>query len=197
MSQEKPDKVRRRLLAATAVLGGATGLAALYPLLVSLKPQGLEKPSVEPIELDVGKLAPGEMMTVAWMGKPLWIIRRTPAMLSALNGLTELLTDPLSKMNQQPPLCRNATRSLKPEVLVLLGECTHLGCIPVVKLKSGSAEGMSQEWSGGFVCPCHGASFDLAGRAFKNTLAPLNLVVPPHIYLSDHRLLIGSEKSLV
>lgn len=191
-----PDKTRRRLLAATAALGSVGGLAALYPLVVSMKPAEGESLSAAPLEVDIKNLLPGEMMSVEWSGKPLWIIHRTPEMLAVLTGMTELLVDPWSHQQQQPRECANPGRSLKPEIAVLLGECTHLGCIPVAKLKSGAAEGMAPEWPGGFVCPCHGATFDLAGRAFKNTVAPLNLVVPPHAYLSENRLLIGTERKI-
>lgn len=191
-AESKPEATRRRLLAATALLAGAGGIAAMYPLVVSLKPGG-QTSIAEPLEVDLSSLPAGEMLSLQWAGKPLWILRRTPEMLAALSGLSETLLDPFSNHSRQPAGCVNVWRSLRPEIVVLQGECTHLGCIPVAKLKAGMDEGLGSHWPGGFVCPCHGAAFDLAGRVFKNSVASLNLVVPPHVYLSESRLLVGAD----
>jgi len=189
-----PEQRRRRLLAATALLAAAGGVAAMYPLVVSLKPIERQGSLAEPLEVDLSALPAGAMLTLKWAGKPLWILRRTPEMLATLSGLSGRLADPHSSRSQQPAGCANPLRALRPEFLVLQGECTHLGCIPIAKLQSGAGDGQGDDWPGGFVCPCHGASFDLAGRVFKNSVASLNLVVPPHVYLSDQRLLIGLDR---
>jgi len=194
MSQNNVNGGRRRLLAATAALGGAGGLVAIYPLVASMMPPDGSGFAEEPLEVDIATLAPGAMMTVNWSGKPLWIIRRTPAMLESLAGLSDALLDPLSQQPQQPANCINPYRSIRPDILAVIGTCTHLGCLPIARFLPGVAEGMSADWPGGFLCPCHGATFDLAGRVFKNTLAKLNLLVPPHVFLSENRLLIGTDK---
>ncbi len=191
--EKAPEKMRRRLLAATALLAGVGGIAAMYPLVASLKPAGRQEPA-EPFEVDLSTLPAGGLMTLRWAGKPLWILRRTPEMLAALAGLSERLADPHSSRSQQPEGCANPLRSLRPEFLVLQGECTHLGCIPIARLQAGAGDGQGDDWPGGFVCPCHGATFDLAGRVFKNSVASLNLTIPPHVYLSDQRLLIGLDR---
>ena len=196
MSQNKVDCGRRRLLAATAALSGAGGLAAIYPLVVSMMPADGAYFAEEPLEVDISNLMAGAMMTVNWSGKPLWIIRRTPAMLESLPGLSEALLDPQSQQPQQPSNCANPYRSIRPDILVVIGTCTHLGCLPIAKFRPGDAENMPADWQGGFLCPCHGATFDLAGRVFKNTLAKSNLLVPPHFFLSENRLLIGADKKV-
>jgi ubiquinol-cytochrome c reductase iron-sulfur subunit len=147
------------------------------------------------VELDVGKLEAGQMRTEEWRGKPVWIVKRTPEMLASLKQDVNLLADPDSKVaTQQPRYAQNPFRSIKPELLVLVGVCTHLGCSPLAKLASGPASGVSEDWPGGFFCPCHGSKFDLAGRVFKGVPAPTNLVVPPYSYISDTRLVIGTDK---
>jgi ubiquinol-cytochrome c reductase iron-sulfur subunit len=138
-------------------------------------------------------LAPGQIMTVEWRGKPVWIVHRTPAMLAALEQAEPHLADPGSRRPQQPAYAGNAHRSIKPEILVAVGICTHLGCSPTEKFATGAGQGMAADWPGGFFCPCHGSQFDLAGRVFKNMPAPTNLEVPPHRFLSATRLLIGED----
>lgn len=189
-----PEQKRRRLLAATALLAGVGGIAAMYPLVASLQPIERQGVWAEPLEVDLSALPAGGLMTLQWAGKPLWILRRTPEMLVTLAGLSERLADPHSSRSRQPAGCANPLRSHRPEFLVLQGECTHLGCIPIARLQAGAGDGQGDDWPGGFVCPCHGATFDLAGRVFKNSVASLNLVVPPHVYLSDQRLLIGLDR---
>lgn len=195
MSEEgKVDCGRRRLIIATAAVGGAGGVAAVVPFLSSLLPSERAKAAGAPVEADVTSLAPGQLMVVEWRGKPVWIFNRTPEMLESLDKLTEAVADPKSDQVQQPEYCKNPTRSIKPNLLVAIGICTHLGCSPSAKFKKGTEDGMPADWLGGFLCPCHGSTFDFAGRVFKNKPAPSNLVVPPHVYLSDTRILIGVDK---
>lgn len=146
------------------------------------------------MEVDLSKLEPGQKITVPWRGKPIWIIRRTPAMLASLKELNGRLRDPDSKEPQQPGYAANLYRSIKPEYLVLIGICTHLGCVPMYRPEPGAEDLGGSEWKGGFFCPCHGSKYDLAGRVFKGVPAPLNLVVPPYEYLDDSHLLIGEHK---
>lgn len=188
------DCGRRRLLVATSVAGGAAGLAAAIPFVSSFAPSERAKSAGAPVEVDVSKLAPGEMMTVEWRGKPVWIIHRTQEMLEKLAQLDAKLSDPKSERNMQPDYAKNEHRSIKPEYMVAIGICTHLGCSPSEKFKSGAESGIADDWPGGFLCPCHGSLFDLAGRVYKNMPAPDNLEIPPHVYLSDARILIGEDK---
>lgn len=188
------DCGRRRLLVATSVAGGVAGVAAVVPFVSSFAPSERAKSAGAPVEVDVGKLAPGEMMTVEWRGKPVWIIHRTKEMLEDLAKLGPKLSDPNSERNMQPAYARNEHRSIKPEYLVAIGICTHLGCSPSEKFKSGAESGIAPDWPGGFLCPCHGSLFDLAGRVYKSMPAPDNLEIPPHVYLSDARILIGEDK---
>lgn len=195
MSKEgKMDCGRRRLIVATAAVGGAGAVAALVPFVSSLLPSERAKAAGAPVEVDISKLEPGQMMTVEWRGKPVWIINRTKDMLDTLPKLADQVADPKSEKNQQPAYAQNDTRSIKPEIMVAVGICTHLGCSPSQKFKKGGEEGMAGDWLGGFLCPCHGSTFDFAGRVFKAKPAPANLEVPPHVYLSDTRILIGEDK---
>lgn len=180
---------------ATAAVGGAGAIGALVPFVSSLLPSERAKAAGAPVEVDISKLGVGQMMTVEWRGKPVWIIHRSPAMLETLPKLKDAVADPDSSTeSQQPAYAQNATRSIKPEYMVVIGICTHLGCSPSQKFKAGSEEGMAGDWLGGFLCPCHGSTFDFAGRVFKAKPAPTNLEVPPHYYISDTRILIGEEK---
>ena len=188
------DCGRRRLIIATAAVGGAGAVTALVPFLSSMLPSERAKAAGAPVEVDVSNLAPGQMITVEWRGKPVWIFNRNQEMLDSLSKLDEAVADPKSEAPQQPEYCKNATRSIKPNMLVAVGICTHLGCSPSSKFKKGSEEGMAADWPGGFLCPCHGSTFDFAGRVYKSKPAPTNLEVPPHTYLSDTRILIGEDK---
>ena len=195
MSNEcKVDSGRRRLVVATAAVGGVGAIAALVPFLSSMLPSERAKAAGAPVEVEIGTLGAGQMMTVEWRGKPVWIISRTPQMLETLPKLDDSMADPKSEKNMQPEYCRNEVRSIKPEIMVAVGICTHLGCSPSAKFKPGAGEGMDRDWLGGFLCPCHGSTFDFAGRVFKNKPAPDNLEVPPHMYLSEKRILIGEDK---
>ena len=195
MSTEgKVDCGRRRLIVATAAVGGAGAVTAVVPFVSSMLPSERAKAAGAPVEVDVSNLAPGQMITVEWRGKPVWIINRSQEMLDTLVKLEEAVADPKSDGKQQPEYCKNPTRSIKPNLLVAVGICTHLGCSPTSKFKKGVEEGMPEDWQGGFLCPCHGSTFDFAGRVFRNKPAPSNLEVPPHTYLSDTRILIGEDK---
>ena len=185
---------RRRLLVATSVAGGVGGIAAAVPFVATFAPSERAKSAGAPVEVDISKLASGAMMTVEWRGKPVWIIHRTQEMLDNLGQLVDQLADPQSGRPMQPDYARNAHRSIRPEYLVAVGICTHLGCSPSAKFKTGADSGISADWLGGFFCVCHGSFFDLAGRVFKGMPAPDNLEIPPHHYLSDASILIGEDK---
>lgn len=189
----KMDDSRRRLLVATSVAGGAAAVATAVPFVASLTPSERAKAAGAPVEADIGKLNPGEMMTVEWRGKPVWILRRTPEMLEGIKKVDAEVSDPNSEKPMQPEYAKNEYRSIKPEYLVAVGICTHLGCSPSSKFKPGADSGLGADWPGGFICPCHGSTFDLAGRVYKGKPAPDNLEVPPHKYLSDAKLIIGED----
>lgn len=191
---EKVDCGRRRLLVATAALGGVAGVATVVPLVASMMPSERAKAAGAPVEADISKLLPGQMMTVEWRGKPVWIINRTPEMLASLKKTDDKVSDPNSDKPMQPDYCKNETRSIKPDILVAVGICTHLGCSPTEKFKTGAESGIAPDWPGGFLCPCHGSTFDLAGRVYKSKPAPDNLEIPPHMYLDDARIVIGEDK---
>jgi len=189
----KMDGGRRTLVIASSAVGGAAVAGAAVPFLASLTPSERAKAAGAPVEADLSKLQPGDMMTVEWRGKPVWILRRTPEQLASLKKDTDLLADPESKRSDQPAYIKGEARSIKPEYLVVIGICTHLGCSPGAKFQAGAESGMGADWPGGFLCPCHGSTFDLAARVFKNKPAPDNLPIPPHTYLSDTRILIGED----
>ena len=191
---EKVDCGRRRLVVATAAAGGVAGVAVAVPFLASLAPSERAKSAGAPVEVDISKLAPGQMMTVEWRGKPVWIIHRTKEMIDGLRKADDKVADPKSERQMQPDYAKNETRSIQPEIMVAIGICTHLGCSPTDKFKTGAESGIDGEWPGGFLCPCHGSTFDLAGRVYKNKPAPDNLEVPPHAYLSEAKLIIGEDK---
>ena len=193
-SEKKPDCGRRNLVFATAAVGGVATVATAVPFLASMAPSERAKAAGAPVEADISKLAPGEMMRVEWRGKPVWIIHRTKEMLEALGKIADRVSDAVSKRPMQPEYARNEARSIKPEYLVVVGICTHLGCSPTDKFQKGAESGINADWPGGFICPCHGSLFDLAGRVYKSMPAPDNLEVPPHYYLSDTRILIGEDK---
>jgi len=185
------EKRRRFLLTTSGILGGVGALCALTPFVSSLLPSASALASGAPIEVDLSKLMPGQQATVEWRGKPVWIIRRTQDMLKHLDDDRALLRDPDSLVAQQPSYAQNKFRSINPEYLVLVGICTHLGCSPKYK---PTINELGPDWPGGFYCPCHGSTFDLAGRVFKDVPAPINLEVPPYRFLNDHTLVIGEEE---
>ena len=193
MSEKKIDNTRRNLIVATAALSGVAGAAVAVPFAWSWWPSERAKAAGAPVEADISTLAPGELQVVEWRGKPVWIMRRTKEMLEAVRKSDDRVSDPKSEVAAQPEYAKNENRSIKPEFLVLVGICTHLGCSPKAKSAEEKAE-MGESWAGGFYCPCHGSKFDLAGRVYKGSPAPINLEVPPHAYLSDTRLVIGEDK---
>jgi ubiquinol-cytochrome c reductase iron-sulfur subunit len=189
------DEGRRRLLATATAITGVIGVGfAATPFLSSWQPSARAKALGAPIEIDISKLEVGAMLKVEWRGKPVWVLRRTPEMLKQVQNATPLLLDPNSDASVQPDYAKNEDRSAKPEYFVVLGVCTHLGCSPMSKFAAGDVT-VSADWPGGFYCPCHGSKFDLAGRVFKGVPAPSNLVVPPYSFLSDGRILVGSDGS--
>ena len=193
---EVPVDLRRRriLLKATTTLGVAGLGVATLPFILSMAPSARAKAQGSPIEIDFSRLEPGQMLTVQWRGKPIWVLRRSKEMLSRLETNRDFLVDPDSEVEtQQPSYARNMGRSIKPEYLVAIGLCTHLGCVPSSKFASGVQSGLGDDWPGGYFCACHGSKFDLAGRVYKNVPAPTNLVIPPHRYLADNLVEIGVD----
>jgi ubiquinol-cytochrome c reductase iron-sulfur subunit len=187
---EVNERKRGFLVAATSIVGGAVVGAAAVPFVGSMLPSERAKAAGAPVEVDISQLAPGAMMRVEWRGKPVWVVRRTKEMLDTLPKLDSVVADPKSSKDQQPGYCKNEYRSIKPEFLVLVGVCTHLGCSPMPEFTPG-AQPFEANWQGGFYCPCHGSIYDLAGRVYKNKPAPTNLEVPPYKYLSDAKIVIG------
>jgi ubiquinol-cytochrome c reductase iron-sulfur subunit len=197
MSDTPVDASKRTWLIASSCAGVAGGIATAIPLVSSFQPSERAKAAGAPVEVDISAIKPGEKLTVEWRGKPVWIVRRTPEQVAELPKLDALLADPQSKRKPDeltPAYARNEARSIKPEVLVVVGICTHLGCSPTDKFTTGPQPSLPDDWQGGFLCPCHGSTFDMAGRVYQNKPAPDNLQVPPHMYMSDTRLLIGEDK---
>jgi ubiquinol-cytochrome c reductase iron-sulfur subunit len=190
---QKVDKARRNLVVATSVVGGAASIGAAVPFIASMMPSERAKAAGAPVEVDISAIAPGELKVFEWRGKPVWVIRRTPQMLESLKTVVAKLTDPASKDSLQPEYATNDYRSRKPDLMVMEGVCTHLGCSPQMKPADAKAE-MGGDWAGGFYCACHGSKFDLAGRVYRGAPAPTNLTVPPYTFLSDSTLLIGDDK---
>ena len=173
------------------------GVATAIPFVSTFQPSERAKAAGAAVEVDIAEIKPGEKITVEWRGKPVWIVRRTPEQVAALAGIDGQLADPKSERKPSeltPEYARNEARSIKPEFFVAVGICSHLGCSPSDKFQIGAQPSLPDDWKGGFLCPCHGSTFDMAGRVFKNKPAPDNLEVPPHMYLSDTKLLIGEDK---
>lgn len=196
MSDQQVDQAKRTWLIASSCAGAIGGAAVAVPFVSTFAPSERAKAAGAAVEVEIGALQPGEKLTVEWRGKPVWIVRRTPEQLATLSKLDPQLADPNSdrKAYPTPDYAKNAARSIKPEYLVVVGICSHLGCSPSDKFQAGPQPSLPDDWTGGFLCPCHGSTFDLAGRVFKNKPAPDNLEVPPHMYLSDTKLLIGEDK---
>ena len=191
------DKDKRNWLVASAVVGGVGVAAAAVPFVSTFQPSERAKAAGAAVEVDISAIKPGEKITIEWRGKPVWILKRTPEQLASLTKVDALVADPKSQRKQDeltPVYARNENRSIKPETLVVVGICSHLGCSPSDKFQPGAQPSLPDDWVGGFLCPCHGSTFDFAGRVYKNKPAPDNLEVPPHMYLSDTRLLIGEDK---
>jgi ubiquinol-cytochrome c reductase iron-sulfur subunit len=191
--QPGPDPRKRRfLIAATGAVGAIGAVAVAAPFVMSFWPSERAKAAGAPIEVDISKLEPGQKINVEWRGKVVWVLNRTPAMLSSLPKLDGRVADPKSDVDHQPPYAKNEQRSIKPEIFVAVGICTHLGCSPTFRPEVGPAD-LGEDWLGGFFCPCHQSKFDLAGRVYKGVPAPTNLIVPPYRYVSDGRLIVGED----
>ncbi len=197
MSNQPVDQSRRTWVTIACAAGGVGGVATAIPFVSTFEPSERARAAGAAVEADISALKPGEMMTVEWRGKPVWILKRTPEQLKALEKNEADLADPKSERKPSeltPAYAVNSHRSIKPEILVAVGICSHLGCSPSTKFETGAQPSLPDNWQGGFLCPCHGSTFDMAGRVFKNKPAPDNLEVPPHMYLSDTKLLIGEDK---
>lgn len=195
MSSDGVNRGRRRVLTAmTSVVGAAGVVGAAVPFVGSWNPSARAKAAGAPVEVNIAKIEPGQMVTVEWRGKPVYVVRRTEEALQGLEVVEAELRDPMSEKSVQPPYAQNVTRSINESVAVLLAVCTHLGCAPEYQPEVGSLDVGPVEWQGGFFCKCHGSKFDLAGRVFKGVPAPINLEVPPHKYLSENVLLIGEDQ---
>jgi ubiquinol-cytochrome c reductase iron-sulfur subunit len=190
--QQKVDKTRRNLVVATSAVGAAAGVGVAIPFVASMTPSEKAKAAGAPVEIDLTHVAPGELAVVEWRGKPVWVIHRTKEMIESLKMAAPRLTDPESKSSKQPSYAKNDVRSENPEWMVMEGVCTHLGCSPQLRPAEAKAE-MGADWVGGFYCPCHGSKFDLAGRVYRGSPAPVILVVPPYT-LTDGKLVVGEDK---
>lgn len=196
MSNSTVDASKRTWLIASSCAGAVGAGFVAVPFVSSFQPSERAKAAGAPVEVDISTLEPGQKMTVEWRGKPVWILRRTPEMLAAVKEADDEVADPNSERTAYPTpeYAQNEWRSRKPEIFVCVGICTHLGCSPTDKFQPGPQPSLPDDWQGGFLCPCHGSTFDLAGRVYKNKPAPDNLEVPPYVFLSDTRLLIGEDK---
>jgi ubiquinol-cytochrome c reductase iron-sulfur subunit len=191
MSGDESNSGRRRFLTAATTAIGAVGTGfLLVPFISSMQPSAKARAAGAPVRADISKLEPGQMIRVEWRGKPVWIVKRTKKNLETLESMDPVLADPGSQISDQPGYAQNAVRSIKPEILVLTGICTHLGCSPTYRPDVAPVD-LGPDWQGGFFCPCHGSKFDIAGRVFKGMPAPTNLPVPPYRYLSDAEIIIG------
>lgn len=194
ITNEGLDPKRRRLLVGGMSAVGGLGVGALgVSMLASMSPSARAKAAGAPVEADISKLSPGQLLTVEWRGKPVWIVRRTEQALQSLNSVASQLSDPDSQEEMQPVYAQNETRAIKPEFLVVVGICTHLGCSPTYRPEIAAPD-LGSDWEGGFFCPCHGSKFDYAGRVYAGVPAPTNLEVPPYQYLDDNRILIGVDQ---
>ena len=189
------DPDRRKWLGLTAAAGGAGTVATAVPFVSSFAPSERAKAAGGPVEVDISDIPPGGSKTVEWRGKPVWIVRRTPAMLAALQGHDQELVDPTSARDQQPPYAKNEARAIKPDVFVAIGICTHLGCSPTPSPKGSTNPSLPADWPGGYFCPCHGSTFDGAGRVFKNKPAPSNLEIPPYRFAGASRIVVGDDSA--
>jgi ubiquinol-cytochrome c reductase iron-sulfur subunit len=194
MSNDEINESRRHFLTVATVVAGAVGVVAVaVPFVSSMEPSARAKALGGPVDIDISKIEEGGQVKAKWRGKPTWVVQRPAAAIAALPKVDDRLRDPASKEDQQPKYCKNESRSIKPELFVVVGICTHLGCSPQYKPQPNDPE-VGMDWPGGFFCPCHGSKYDLAGRVFKGVPAPLNLQVPPHKYMSDSVIRIGEDQ---
>lgn len=194
-SSKPVDSSRRTAIGLTCAAGAVGGAAVAIPFVSSFEPSERAKAAGAPVEVDVGAMRPGEMKRVEWRGKPVWVLRRTPQMLETLEKTEARVADPNSIRTAYPTpeYAQNPHRSIKPEFLVVVAICTHLGCVPIEKFRADGDPSLPEDWAGGFLCPCHGSTFDFSGRVFKNKPAPDNLEVPPYMYLSESKILVGED----
>ncbi len=196
MSDDDINLSKRRFLTATTTAVGAVGSGfLLVPFISSMQPSAKARAAGAPVRADISKLEPGQMIRIEWRGKPVWIVRRTQENLDTLKKMGPLLADAMSEISDQPEYAQNPERSIKPEILVLVGICTHLGCSPTYRPDVAPAD-LGADWQGGFFCPCHGSKFDIAGRVFKGMPAPTNLPVPPYRFLSAAEIMIGEDEGV-
>ena len=196
MSDQNIDKGRRRMLTlATSAVAAVGAGFAITPFVLSMTPSARAKAAGAPVEVDISKLDKGVLLTVEWRGKPVWIVKRTPEMMASIAKSNDFVSDPNSEVVMQPAYAQNLERALasRPEISVMVGICTHLGCSPLEKFAVGPASDMGDDWLGGYFCPCHGSKFDMAGRVYKNVPAPTNLEIPPFTYLSESQILVGVD----
>jgi ubiquinol-cytochrome c reductase iron-sulfur subunit len=192
MSQTVDIGKRRFLTAAASVVGGAGAAAAAVPFVSSMLPSAKAQAAGAPVEVDISKLEMGQLITVEWRGKPVWILRRSPESVELLSSLNDVMADPTSEMDQQPEYCQNENRSIREEIAVIVGVCTHLGCSPLYRPEMAPAD-LGPDWKGGFYCPCHGSKYDLSGRVYKNMPAPKNLPIPPYRFVGNNTVLVGED----
>ena len=193
MDNKKINQGRRRFLTlATAGAGAVATAGVAVPFLASFSPSEKAKAAGAPVELDISKVEAGQMMTAEWQGKPIWVLNRTEAQQKEVPALNGEMADPTSEVEHQPEYCKNELRSIKPNIFVAIGICTHLGCSPTYRPDLAPAD-LGASWKGGFFCPSHGSKFDLAGRVYKGVPAPTNLVIPPYKYLTDATILVGED----
>jgi ubiquinol-cytochrome c reductase iron-sulfur subunit len=196
MSDQNIDKGRRRMLTlATSAVAAVGAGFAITPFVLSMTPSARAKAAGAPVEVDISKLDEGVLLTVEWRGKPVWIVKRTPEMMASIAKSNDFVSDPNSEVVMQPAYAQNLERAQagRPEISVMVGICTHLGCSPLEKFAVGPASDMGDDWLGGYFCPCHGSKFDMAGRVYKNVPAPTNLEIPPFKYLSESQILVGVD----
>lgn len=192
MNDNSVNTARRRFLTGVTAGVGAVGAAgAAVPFVASMSPSERARAAGAPVEVDISRLGPGQILKVEWRGKAVFVVNRTPEMLASLAEVEPRVADPESAESLQPDYARNRERSLRPEVMVVVGVCTHLGCAPLEKFQTGPQSGVEPDWRGGFYCPCHGSKFDLAGRVYKGVPAPTNMEVPPYRFVDENRILIG------
>ena len=191
---ENPSTARRKfLVGATSVISAIGVVGIMTPFVSSWHPSAKAKAAGAPVKVDISKIMPGDQIRAEWRGKPVFVLRRTPEMIEALRGLTSQLADPVSEAPQQPAYAGGELRAINPEVAVMVGICTHLGCSPQFRPEVAAAD-LGADWVGGYFCPCHGSKFDLAGRVYKSVHAPTNMVVPPHTYESENVIIIGVDQ---
>lgn len=195
MANEVVDKSKRQFLTTALSVVGAVGTGYLaVPFLSQMQPSAKAMAAGAPVEVDISKIEPGQLIRVAWRGKPVWVLSRTPEVLENLAQDTDKLADPTSLDSTQPEYTNNSLRSIKPEIFVAVGLCTHLGCSPTFRPEIAPAD-LGENWKGGFFCPCHGSGFDLAGRVYRSVPAPTNLVIPPYSYITDSLIIIGEDST--